>query len=138
MRDSTAELVVAFATSDGSLKVIFSGSVDSESAVSADSYETESGLRIVNANLAEADDKTEVENERAITEVSLQTEPMNGHLMEVDVLRATGVKASNGERVANGESRRFLHGIASIPQTQKPVAREFPFKSRFEGTIATA
>jgi len=140
MRDSTAELVMAFATSDNDLRVIFSGAVDPESAAAVDSYGTESGLRIVEAALAEAaaDGKGEDEAERMITRVDLRTEPMNGHLMEVDVLRAEGVQAANGERIANAESRPFLHGIASIPQTQKPAAREFPFTSRFEGTIATA
>ena len=140
MRDSTAELVMAFATSDSDLKVIFSGSVDPDSATSPDNYQTESGLRIVEAALAETatNGKNDDEAERVTTHVDLRTEPMNGHLMEVDVLRAEGVQTTDGERVKNAESRPFLHGIASIPQTQKPVNREFPFTSRFEGTIATA
>src|SRR5829696_6035597 len=98
MRESSAELVMAFATSDSDLRLIFSGSVDSESAAAADSYEAESGLRIVEAALAEAvaDGRNEDEPERKITRVNLRTEPMNGHLMEVDVLRAEGVQAANG------------------------------------------
>jgi hypothetical protein len=140
MRDSNAELVMAFATSDSDLRVIFSGAVDAGSAASADNYQTERGLRIMEAGVAEtaAEGESADEADRAITRVSLRTEPMNGHLMEVDVLHAEGVQTTNGDRIKSAESRPFLHGIASIPQTQKPVAREFPFKSQFEGTIATA
>src|SRR5439155_21219083 len=116
MREATAELVMAFATSDSDLKVIFSGPVDPESATSVDNYQTESGLRILEAALAKpsTNGKSGDEADQTATHVGLRTEPMNGHLMEVDVLRAEGVQTANGERVENAESRPFLHGIASI------------------------
>jgi hypothetical protein len=140
VRDSVAKLVMAFATSDSELRAIFSGELDPLSAESAKSYVAETGLRILEATLdaGQRDGEDLDADAQAITRVTLQTEPMNGHLMEVGVLRAEGVRAANGKPVTNAESRPFLHGIASIPQTQKPVTRDFPFTSQFNGTIATA
>jgi hypothetical protein len=126
--ESTGRLLIAFPTGHNELRAVFSEPIASEAAERADSYSTELGLKIL-AAYVNPDDRRRV---------TLRTEPMDGEAMKVDVLRAKGVRTANGASLIVTESPRFIQGIASIPGTQKPAAEEFPFSSRFTGTVATA
>ena len=102
--------------------------MDEQSLHDLDSYETRSGLAILGASLDPADPR------RAV----LRTEPMNGEAMVVDTIRARGVRTLRGEGMEEAESPQFIHGIASIPEVQRPAQDQFPFESRFAGIVGTA
>jgi hypothetical protein len=62
---------------------------------------------------------------------------MDGESMNVDVLRAGGVRTVSGGSLSAHESPRFIQGIASIPAIQRPATATFPFDSRFNRAVAT-
>lgn len=126
--DGQSRVMIAFPKSETELRVVFSEPVDRVSAGTAASYKLESGLPILGATVDDSDPRR----------VKLLTEPMNGEAMRQDVLVASGVKASSGELLVQPESPRFIQGIASIPELQKPVEDRFPFTSRFQGLVASA
>jgi hypothetical protein len=133
---SDARLVASFATSDDSLRVAFSGAIDLQTVSTPENYSTRSGLKVLAAEILPRPNEGDCDDD-ALTRVALRTEPMNGHLMDVDVVRVEGVRRLDGGHLAEVESRPFLQGIASIPQTQKPRTSKFPFASHFEGIVAT-
>jgi hypothetical protein len=138
-RRQDPQLLIAFPTSDTELRLVFSDPIDEESAERPSSYRTRRGLEIYDVVLHRQSDSTAEGSctPDGLTQVTLKTEPMNGDLMIVDTVRAR-LRISSGEALANRESPPFIQGVASIPQTQNPAKREFPFASRFEGRIATA
>ena len=121
-------LLIAYPTSNTELRLVFSEPVDRASAERVESYTTESGLRILYASVDTKDPKR----------VTLNTERMNGEAMKVDVVKAIGVRTASGAALAQQESPRFIHGIASILEIQKPAEEAYPFRSRYEGLVATA
>lgn len=121
-------LLIAFPAGDSELRVVFSEPLDRLSAEQPESYTTETGLNILSASLDPNDPKR----------VTLETEPMNGKAMQIDILRSPGVRTASGAALANNESPKFIQGIASIAEIQKPANQTFPFASRFEGVIASA
>jgi hypothetical protein len=121
-------LLIAFPKSETELRAVFSEPVDSASAENRTSYATRRGLGILGARVDPGDPRR----------VSLETEPMNGAAMEVDVLQVTGVQTRSGQRMERAESPEFIQGIASIAEIQRPVENRFPFASKFIGKVAAA
>jgi hypothetical protein len=122
------------------LRVNFSEAVDSGSAANVNNYRLASGLKIVAARVhssAEAGTRPPATADGQATVVTLTTDVMNGDLMEVDVLHASGISGPLGSPHGPLASRPFVSGVASIPQLQKPREPGFPFSSRFQGLIAT-
>lgn len=120
-------LLIAFPISNAELRLVFSDPVDPASAERLESYTTESGLQILNASVDPRDPK----------HVTLKTERMVGEAMRVDVVNAIGIRTTSGMALAQCKSPRFIQGIASIPETQKPGSEAYPFLSRYEGLVAT-
>jgi hypothetical protein len=125
---ATPRITIAFPKSETDLRVVFSEPVDPESAESPTNYKTRSGLLITGAKVDRSDPRY----------VDLTTQPMNGEVMQIDVLYAPGVATRHGARFDQAASPEFIQGLASIPEIQKPAKNAFPFPSRFIGKIATA
>jgi hypothetical protein len=131
VRESGSETFAAFPTGVDTLGLVFRERVDRGRVQRAVSYSTESGLRILEV-LSEADNRPDPTF--AGRTVVLKTEPMNGDAMILDRVRLHEPRPS-GAAVA--QSRQFLQGIASLPAVQWPVDETFPFRSRFEGILAS-
>ncbi len=127
-RQRPVSLLIAFPINKSELRVVFSEPVDQQSAERPESYTTENGLKILGASVDPKDPKR----------VTLKTELMNGEAMQIDILRATGVRTASGATLTGDESPRFIQGIASIPEIQKSSQENFPFASRFVGIVASA
>lgn len=126
--DDAPGLLAAFPKSETELRLIFSAPVDPASVQDPAGYESRSGLAIFGAALDPKDP----------ARVTLRTEPMNGEIMQLDAVRAGNVRTSAGDRLARTESPEFIHGIAAIPELQRPSTDSFPFASRFVGKVASA
>jgi len=120
-------LHIAFAKSETELRLVFSTPVDPSIAQDPAAYQTRSGLKVLHARVDDDDP----------TRVTLTTEPMNGEAMDIDVVRTPSIITTLGERLVKDESPEFIHGIASIPEIQRPAIDRFPFASRFVGKNAS-
>jgi hypothetical protein len=129
-------LLVAFPTGDTSIRIVFSTPIDPETAGRPESYNSEMGLALLDADVHS--DAQSRESDASSSHVTLRTEPMSGDSLVVDSIRADGVRSFTGQALVRDESGPFIHGIASIPGIQWPAEEEFPFGSRFEGLVATA
>jgi hypothetical protein len=63
---------------------------------------------------------------------------MNGEILQVDAIRASRLRTRSGGQLTHPESPEFIHGIAAIPELQRPGTDAFPFASRFTGKVASA
>lgn len=131
VRESSDSLV-AFPIGADTIRVVFREPADPERLRRPEAYSTEAGLQILSV-VADGDDPAGTPVGRGVT---LKTEPMNGDAMILDriLVREGGRPGSP----ATTRSRPFLQGVASLPAVQWPREEQYPFRSRFEGTIASA
>ena len=120
-------LLMAFPKSNTELRLVFSTPVDEITAGNPENYSSEKKLKILSASVDPGNPKY----------VILKTEPMNGEIIKTDIIRVAGVRTTNNSLIAKKESPRFLHGIASIAGIQKQAQKVFPFRSKFDGLVAT-
>lgn len=113
------------------IRVVFREPADPERLRRPDAYSTEAGLKILSLS-TDTDDRAGVPAGRAVT---LTTEPMNGDAMILD--RVQVHESGRTGSPATTRSRPFLQGIVSLPAVQWPREESFPFRSRFDGTIAS-
>jgi hypothetical protein len=128
--------LIAFPTSDFIIELIFSDAIDEEVAANPSSYRSVRGLEVLDASISARNESEHSRTSGSATCVTLRTEQMNGDLMILDRIRAE-VRLRAGKSRERHLSPEFLHGIASIPQTQSPREPEFPFKSAFVNKVAT-
>jgi hypothetical protein len=122
-----ARLSIAFPTSNTELHLVFSTSLDRESAETVGNYTTAAGLQILNASLNSDDPRR----------VTLTTEEMDGTSLSVDAVQVKGLKGARGVIFPEMTSPAFLHGIASIEALRRAHEEEFPYASLYAGVVAT-
>lgn len=135
-------LLIAFPVSATEIRLVFSDTVERESASRAASYVAGSGLKILSASVDSIDPRR----------VTLTTSPMQTWMsapptrmfetpldlpLTVDEIRATGVDTKKGSSLANAVSPRFVEAIPSAYQIQKPRDNRYPFESRLAKLTAT-
>jgi hypothetical protein len=126
--DQFPRLVAAFPKSETELRLVFSEPMDSRTIEDASAFECRSGLPIHGGWVDPHDP----------ARVTLRTDPMNGEVIQPDVIRVRDARTFSGEGLVEGESPEFIQGIASIPELQRPATNSFPFASRFVGRVASA
>ncbi len=138
---SNGALLIAFPRSATELRLVFSEPIDRASAERPENYATQSGLKILAASVDPGDPRR----------VLLKTGPMptwesgpatslyqrpNDEPVRVEVVRAPGVLTASGAPLARDASPRFIQGIPSVWQIQRPAEERFPFVSRYVNLTA--
>lgn len=126
--DEAPRLVAAFPKSETELRIIFSAPMDAGTVEDSSAFECRSGLPIHSGWLDPQDP----------ARVTLRTDPMNGEVMQLDVIHVRDARTFSGEELVENESPEFIHGIASIPELQRSATKSFPFASTFAGRVASA
>lgn len=137
-----ASLLIAYPLGATEIRLVFSEPVDRATAESPTSYSTSSALRVLKVVVDPSDPKR----------VTLTTEPMPSwetapptriyetpadEPLKIDAVHVTGVRTITGSRLAQSVSPRFIQGIPSVWQIQKPRENAFPFTSRYAGLVVS-